>query len=225
VRRASCFGGRSRAAACETRGMADLVASRTLVKSPPELWNELSDADGLSRHLGEFGDIKISRLEPERAIAWEAEHATGTVQIVAAGWGTKVVLTADVPDADAETKPLPEPAAKGAELAQGAEPAQAEEPAQDAEAAARAAGPSPREGLLARWLFRSRREMRSREPGPETEPEAAAPVVADQVPEQRASELASEPWPAGPDVQRALTLLEEALDSLGSAHHRPFSRG
>ena len=49
-------------------------ASRTLLKSPPELWAECSDAASLSRHLDQFGEIKITRLEPETAVAWEGEQ-------------------------------------------------------------------------------------------------------------------------------------------------------
>ncbi len=66
---------------------------RTLVKSPPELWTELSDPAALGRHLGEFGEIRITRVEPEKAVEWEAEKATGTVLIKPSGWGTRVTLT------------------------------------------------------------------------------------------------------------------------------------
>ena len=69
---------------------------RTLVKSPPELWSELSEVERLARHLGAFGEIKITRLEPERTVAWEGEGASGTVSIEPSGWGTKVTLTARV---------------------------------------------------------------------------------------------------------------------------------
>ena len=69
---------------------------RTLVKSPPELWSELSEVERLARHLGAFGEIKITRLEPERTVAWEGEGASGTVSIEPSGWGTKVVLTASI---------------------------------------------------------------------------------------------------------------------------------
>ena len=74
--------------------MTELQASRTLVKSPPELWAECSDAASLARHLGQFGEIRITRLDPETAVAWEGEHARGTVRIEPSGWGTKVILTA-----------------------------------------------------------------------------------------------------------------------------------
>lgn len=69
-------------------------ASRTLVKSPPELWAECSDAGSLARHIGEFGEIRITRLEPETCVAWEGEHASGTIEIEPSGWGTRVTLTA-----------------------------------------------------------------------------------------------------------------------------------
>src|SRR5689334_10212473 len=72
--------------------MTELQASRTLVKSPPELWAECSDAASLARHLDRFGEIRITRLDPETAVAWEGERARGTVRIEPAGWGTKVIL-------------------------------------------------------------------------------------------------------------------------------------
>ena len=74
--------------------MPDVTASRTLVKSAPELWTECSDADSLGRHLDQFGDIRITRLEPETAVAWEGELASSTVRLEPSGWGTRVVLTA-----------------------------------------------------------------------------------------------------------------------------------
>jgi hypothetical protein len=76
--------------------MQDLTAKRTLVKSPPELWEELSEVQRLAKHLGAFGEIKITKLEPEHTVAWEGEHASGTVSIEPSGWGTKVVLTAEL---------------------------------------------------------------------------------------------------------------------------------
>ena len=56
--------------------MSEPRAQRTLVKSPPELWAEVSDAGTLARHLGEFGDIRITRLEPETTVAWEGDPRT-----------------------------------------------------------------------------------------------------------------------------------------------------
>ena len=84
--------------------MSGPIAQRTLVKSPPELWAELSDGAALAKHLGEFGEIRITRLEPETVVAWEGERANGTVTLASAGWGTKVTLTASAIEA---TEPDP----------------------------------------------------------------------------------------------------------------------
>src|SRR5437763_6383327 len=84
--------GRGRA---KVETMSEHQASRTLVKSPPELWAECSDARSLARHLGDaVGEIRIKRLEPETTVAWEGEHISGTVRLEPSGWGTKVTLTA-----------------------------------------------------------------------------------------------------------------------------------
>ena len=89
--------------------MPDLTAKRTLVKSPPELWEELSEVDRLAKHLGAFGEITITKLEPEHTVAWEGEHASGTVSIEPSGWGTKVTLRAELPETEE-----PEPRRAGA---------------------------------------------------------------------------------------------------------------
>jgi hypothetical protein len=73
--------------------MISSEVQRTLVKSPPELWAELSDPAALARHLGELGDIRIIRTVPERTVEWAAEDITGTVSIKPSGWGTKVILS------------------------------------------------------------------------------------------------------------------------------------
>jgi len=73
--------------------MISSEVQRTLVKSPPELWAELSDPASLARHLGELGEIRITRVEPEKTVEWEAADTTGKVLLKASGWGTKVTLT------------------------------------------------------------------------------------------------------------------------------------
>jgi hypothetical protein len=74
--------------------MDQLQAQRRLVKSPPELWAEVSDEDVLRHHLAAFGAIRITRVEPESTVAWEGDRASGTVSLDSAGWGTRVTLTA-----------------------------------------------------------------------------------------------------------------------------------
>ena len=112
--------------------MNESRAERTLVKSPPELWSELSDPAALARHLGEFGEIRITRLEPESRVEWEAERARGSVELAAAGWGTRVTLTAEVTGAEAA----------GAEPSGGADPRSAPDPVADPANAAGAGGNS-----------------------------------------------------------------------------------
>jgi hypothetical protein len=89
-------------------------AQRTLVKSPPELWAELSDVESLARHLGEFGEIRITRLDPKTTAAWEGDRARGTVRLEPSGWGTKVTITAELAGEAAVAEPEavePEPVA------------------------------------------------------------------------------------------------------------------
>jgi hypothetical protein len=87
-----------RGPASNTAPMPTVEVSRTLVKSPPELWAEL-EGEGLSRALGE---VAVRPTQPERELAWEAAGASGTARLEPAGWGTRVTLTAEVEEAVAE---------------------------------------------------------------------------------------------------------------------------
>ena len=89
--------------------MISSEVQRTLVKSPPELWAELSDPAALARHLGELGEIRITRTEPEKAVEWEAADTTGKVLLKPSGWGTKVTL-----DRSPRARRAPEPPARAA---------------------------------------------------------------------------------------------------------------
>jgi septum site-determining protein MinD len=97
--------------------MISSEVQRTLVKSPPELWAEISDPESLARHLGEFGEIRITRVEPEQRVDWQAGDTSGSVVIKPSGWGTKVKLTVTrelaeppaVPADGVELLPAPDP--------------------------------------------------------------------------------------------------------------------
>src|SRR5215217_5815331 len=146
--------------------MSDLTAKRTLVKSPPELWEELSEVERLAKHLGAFGEITITKLEPEHTVAWEGEHASGTVSIEPSGWGTKVTLRAELPEAEAE--PEPEPARDPEpepEPEPDAEPAAATDEVQAAAEPAAPVAEKPRRGFWG-WLFRARTAKAEAEPDP-----------------------------------------------------------
>src|SRR5215207_8347158 len=130
-------------------------AARTLVKSPPELWAEVSDPESLARHLGEVGEITITRLDPESTVVWEGDRIRGTVDLAPAGWGTKVTVTAEevegvavAPPAEVEKEPEPEGPAEPEPQA-AVEPEPEEEPEPEAEP-----DPAPepqRRGLFARF--------------------------------------------------------------------------
>jgi hypothetical protein len=268
--------------------MPEPRAQRTLVKSPPELWAELSDLEALARHLGEFGEIRITRLEPETTVAWEGDRARGTVELEPAGWGTKVTITAELAAAEAPTvaievvapepvaaepvavepvaaeppaevpgpgteeetparlasepdPPAPEPLSSvpGSEPEQAASEPLASMPGSEPERAA--SEPEPRGGFFARLFGRRKGEQvaveAEREPEPVAEPElepvAEPEPVAVAEPEpvaERDLEPVAEPEPLALDAEsldgeRAQAILAGVLDDLGSAHHRPFSRG
>jgi hypothetical protein len=77
--------------------MEQCSARCRLVKSPPGLWAQVSDEDALGLRLGQFGEIRITRADPETTVAWEGDRASGTVRLESAGWGTTVTLTACTP--------------------------------------------------------------------------------------------------------------------------------
>ena len=235
-------------------------ASRTIVKSPPELWAECSVAQSLARHLGEFGEIRITRLEPETTVAWEGEHASGTVRLEPSGWGTQVTLTATpivaaVPEPAVEAEPMVEPVAvepePEAELIEEAEiveeaPEIVDEPEEphdageaDDEDGEDASEHLPRWQVFARlWSRLGRKSHDAEDERHEDEPEApeaveeepepeAEPEVVEAVPEPVLAQPPPEPVDEAPELVPRLdhqALLVGALESLGQAHHRPFSR-
>lgn len=213
--------------------MADLTAQRTLVKSPPELWSELSEVESLARHLGELGEIRIVKVEPESTVAWEGEEVSGTVELEQSGWGTRVTFRATVPEPDLPQAPdsvVVEPegvAVEPATVASKPDPPSAPAPAPRRE----------RGGFLARWLFRERRPV---------DPSAGAAAQAlESVTEESATvEMDAVTIPPGPfedeaehvgpdatqpkldgEAERVQAILDGTLEALGQAHHRPFSRG
>jgi hypothetical protein len=238
--------------------MPEPRAQRTLVKSPPEIWAEVSDVSTLARHLGEFGEIRITRLEAETTVVWEGDRARGTVELEASGWGTKVTITAEaiatdgaeVVEAEAEVVEAEVVEAEVAEadiVIEDETPAEAEAveeiPEKDAAPieAEVVETPEPRRGLFARL----RRRRRAAEPvvepvavepvatEPEPEPEAAAEITeaieVTEIPEIAEpvldGEITATAAIASFDPEQVEAVLVGVLDDLGSAHHRPFSRG
>jgi hypothetical protein len=199
--------------------MSEIEVSRTLVKSPPELWTELSNAASLGRHLNPLGEIRITRLVPETTVAWEGERVSGTVRLEPSGWGTRVILQARAADAESpavatqvETAVTePRPAVADSPIAEP-RPAVADSPS------AETASPRSRGRFMSRvrgWF--GPRPAPPSAPEPHSEPAVPADV--------------SDPPPTPDDGPTAATdapevdaVLAAALDSLGQAHHRPYSR-
>jgi hypothetical protein len=67
--------------------MPTIELERTLVKSPPELWEELASQEALARWLP---DVRVSALDPPSRIEWKAGGASGVIELEASGWGTRI---------------------------------------------------------------------------------------------------------------------------------------
>jgi hypothetical protein len=78
-------------------------ASRTLVKSPPELWELIDQPDRMQGLmcglLGRATEVTVNQREPESVLRWEASgdgaDAWIEVQLAEKGWGTNVKLKAE----------------------------------------------------------------------------------------------------------------------------------
>jgi hypothetical protein len=77
------------------------TASRTLVKSPPEVWEQL-DHPGrmqglMSTLVGHATDVSVYEREEESKLAWKAipDDAWIKVELAEKGWGTNVSVTAE----------------------------------------------------------------------------------------------------------------------------------
>ncbi len=234
--------------------MSESRAARTLVKSPPELWSEVSSAASLSRHMDQFGEIRITRLEPETAVAWEGEHARGTVRLEPSGWGTRVSLTAEPLELGPFVSETEGRVTEGA-VPWGETEAPAVKLATPVVDHAAALGPpyatveaeireltaflerSRREAEKRRWTRRMTEAVRRwfRTPIDEEDVEKAveidAPAPAPALTPPPEPEAAAgvpdassrSEVPLGPVVSPSAAL-SAVLDSLGQAHHRPFSR-
>jgi hypothetical protein len=223
---------------------------RTLVKSPPELWSELSNPEALARHLSELGEITITTVEPESKVEWEAQGASGIVHLKQSGWGTKVTLSvtreAPVVEEALETEPVavPEPspdATAAPESEATADPEPEVQRVAEPVAPTKDARPEPRSGFFARLFARRKASQRwtlearpQVEPEPELEFEVLAapepiyppPPPPEPLPPEPAPDLTAELASVEAQMNAETTeLLTGVLDRLGAAHHRPFSRG
>jgi hypothetical protein len=229
--------------------MISSEVQRTLVKSPPELWAELSDQDSLSRHLGALGDIRITRAEPEKLVEWETARTSGVVQIKPSGWGTKVTLSvsreielAEQPDAEdpasnAESvgeTPEPGPVALASSEQESATEPEAETeseaetaPEPSAEAAPTDAAPQleapatkPQRGLFARLFSRRRPRGVQEEPSP-SEKIGSESSVATSPPEPEKAKFPAPPTDDEPQDMPVGSAIEQLQARFAPAEPEP----
>ena len=84
--------------------MMETNASRTLVKSAPELWELADDENRMSLWLADLTgatgpvDVAVTAREPGRALAWQTAGGTRfariAVRMAEKGFGTSVAITA-----------------------------------------------------------------------------------------------------------------------------------
>lgn len=67
--------------------MATIELERTLVKSPPELWDELASEQKLGAWLGE---VRLTSQQAPNRLEWDSKNASGVIELEASGWGTKI---------------------------------------------------------------------------------------------------------------------------------------
>jgi hypothetical protein len=73
--------------------MPTIELERNLVKSAPELWDDLASGSRLSGWLGE---VRVRAAYPPHRLEWDVRGASGVIELESAGWGTKVRVQADV---------------------------------------------------------------------------------------------------------------------------------
>src|SRR3954454_21635866 len=78
------------------------TASRTLVKSPPEVWEQLDDPGRMQglmcALLGRATEVAVDEREPESLLRWQAvggDHAWITVELAEKAWGTNASVSAE----------------------------------------------------------------------------------------------------------------------------------
>jgi hypothetical protein len=78
--------------------MPSIELERRLVKSPPEVWEELARQTSLNRWLRE-GRVNVA--DPFRVLEWCAPGASGVIELESSGWGTRVRVVAKMNGAPA----------------------------------------------------------------------------------------------------------------------------
>jgi hypothetical protein len=72
--------------------VAAIQLERTLVKSPPELYDVIMDG-GLSLCLGE---VRVESATAPARVEWRRRNSAGVVELEPSGWGTRVRAEATI---------------------------------------------------------------------------------------------------------------------------------
>jgi hypothetical protein len=82
--------------------MAPMRTERTLVKSPPELWELVDDVDLMRRWTAEIcdglenGSLEVAEREPEERLVWRCGDGPRIeLNLAEKGWGTNVTIKAE----------------------------------------------------------------------------------------------------------------------------------
>jgi hypothetical protein len=169
-------------------------ASRTLVKSPPELWELIDQPDRMQGMmcalLGRATEVTVDERKPESVLRWQAagdgEEAWIEVELAEKGWGTRVEVSAESP-----SEPTKLEGWLDAVLEELATP-------QKRPFESMGKSPAPKEPFA--------EESVSEEPVPE-EPASATPVEAAMAETPAASTLPTEPDDPRPERQGMLRRL------------------
>ena len=73
--------------------MSTIELERSLVKSASELWDDLASENKLS---GWLGDVRVSAAYPPHRLEWDAQGASGVIELESARLGTRVRVHADM---------------------------------------------------------------------------------------------------------------------------------
>jgi len=79
-----------------------IIATRTLMKSAPELWELLDDEPQLRHWSAQLcegdGAVEVTAREPGRLLTWHSDSLKVKVKLTEKGFGTQVAISAKAED-------------------------------------------------------------------------------------------------------------------------------
>jgi outer membrane biosynthesis protein TonB len=197
--------------------------SRVVAAPVPDFTQNVDTYD--LAHPTTAGQVKIAAAVSAALEQLGVGHAV-TMPLPATPGAHDPVVPDPEPDPGPSPEPTPEPEPEPAAAAEPEpEPIPAAEPEPEPVAATE---PAPRRSWFARLFGRRRAAADADRAGGAGETISAAPPAESSSPATGPARSSAEPeqeLPAAEEPDPLLATLTSALDSLGQAHHRPFSRG